>query len=134
MRRRAFVVVLSGALNSARVLRAQQKAMPERERAVATAFAKNLVYYGKVSEALLINASIEVAFNYRENLITRERLQQEKADARAQQIAQFIGDRPPGRLDHGSGPPAVSISAASTMFARCWRSRTGQLTRPARNS
>ena len=51
-----------------------------------------LLFIGLVSAALLINASIEVAFNYRENLIILERLQQEKADAAAQQIAQFIGE------------------------------------------
>jgi signal transduction histidine kinase len=51
-----------------------------------------LLFIGLVSAALLINASIEVAISYRENLIILERLQQEKADAAAQQIAQFIGE------------------------------------------
>ena len=51
-----------------------------------------LLFIGLVSAALLINASIEAAFNYRENLTILERLQQEKADAAAQQIAQFIDE------------------------------------------
>ncbi len=51
-----------------------------------------LLFIGLVSAALLINASIEAAFNYSENLTILERLQQEKADAAAQQIAQFIDE------------------------------------------
>jgi signal transduction histidine kinase len=51
-----------------------------------------LLFIGLVSAALLINASIEVVFNFRENQIILERLQREKADAAAQRIAQFIGE------------------------------------------
>ena len=51
-----------------------------------------LLFIGLVSAALLINASIEVVFNFRETQIILERLQREKADAAAQRIAQFIGE------------------------------------------
>jgi signal transduction histidine kinase len=51
-----------------------------------------LLFIGLICAALLLNAGIEVIFNYRETQAILERLQREKADAAAQRIAQFVGE------------------------------------------
>ena len=101
-----------------------------------------LLFIGLVSAALLLNAGIEVVFNYRENQIILEHLQREKADAAAQRIAQFIGEieRQVGwtTLARGPGQPAALTSAGSTMCGCCAKCRrspsSARSMQPARSS
>src|SRR5215472_11721770 len=51
-----------------------------------------LLFVGLVGIALLITSGFDFWFSYQENKTALTRIQQEKADAAAQRIAEFVGE------------------------------------------